>query len=149
MTKSKWLLAAMAFSSVALIPLPASAQVYLEIAPPAPRHEVIPAPRPGHVWQPGYWEWRDGHHVWVRGHWLRERRGMYWHPSRWEVRDGRWFFEPGGWYRERYAYNDYPGRRGPYGDRDRDGIPNAYDRDRDGDGVRDRRDEYPNNPRRW
>ena len=29
-------------------------------------------------------------------------------------------------------------RRGPYGDYDRDGIPNRYDRDANGDGVPDR-----------
>ena len=29
-------------------------------------------------------------------------------------------------------------RRGPYGDYDRDGIPNRYDRDKNGDGVPDR-----------
>lgn len=36
-------------------------------------------------------------------------------------------------------------RRGPYGDLDRDGIPNRYDRDRDGDGVRNRYDRLPDN----
>ncbi len=39
--------------------------------------------------------------------------------------------------------------RGPYGDLDRDGIPNHYDRDRDGDGVRNRYDRRPNNPYRY
>ena len=34
------------------------------------------------------------------------------------------------------------------GTRDRDGVPNRYDRDRDGDGVSNRRDAYPNDPRR-
>jgi len=33
-----------------------------------------------------------------------------------------------------------------YGDRDRDGVPNRYDRDRDGDGVPNRYDRNPNNP---
>ena len=37
---------------------------------------------------------------------------------------------------------------GPYGDLDRDGIPNQYDRDRDGDGARNRYDRYPDNPYR-
>ena len=37
---------------------------------------------------------------------------------------------------------------GPYGDLDRDGIPNQYDRDRDGDGVRNRYDRRPDNPYR-
>lgn len=34
-------------------------------------------------------------------------------------------------------------------DRDRDGVPNRRDRDRDGDGVPNRRDSAPNNPRRY
>ncbi|MGV3571350.1 MAG: hypothetical protein ACO1PB_12185 [Ramlibacter sp.] len=41
------------------------------------------------------------------------------------------------------------GRRGAYGDRDRDGVANRYDRDRDNDGVRNRNDARPNNPRRY
>jgi Ni/Co efflux regulator RcnB len=35
----------------------------------------------------------------------------------------------------------------PRYDRDRDGIPNRYDRDRDNDGIRNRNDPRPNNPR--
>ena len=147
MWKRKALLAALAVSSIGLIPIPASAQVgvYLDIAPPAPRHEVIPAPRHGYVWQPGYYDWRNGRHVWVRGYWVRERPGYYWHPSRWIERDGRYYFERGRWDRERYAYH---GRGNPHGDRDRDGVPNRYDRDRDNDGVPNRFDERPNNPYR-
>lgn len=38
---------------------------------------------------------------------------------------------------------------GPYGDLDRDGIPNIDDRDRDGDGVRNRHDRAPHNPYRY
>ena len=37
----------------------------------------------------------------------------------------------------------------PYGDLDRDGIPDLYDRDRDGDGIRNRYDRRPNNPYRY
>jgi hypothetical protein len=39
-------------------------------------------------------------------------------------------------------------RRGPYGDRDRDGIMNRRDHDRDGDGVPNRFDRLPDNPYR-
>ena len=39
-------------------------------------------------------------------------------------------------------------RLGPNGDMDRDGIANSVDRDRDGDGVANRNDDFPNNPRR-
>jgi hypothetical protein len=49
-------------------------------------------------------------------------------------------------------YDNYDNRRA-WGDRDHDGIPNAYDRydnryarDRDRDGVPDRYDRAPNNP---
>ena len=47
-------------------------------------------------------------------------------------------------------YDRPPPPRGQYygGDRDRDGVPNRYDRDRDGDGVPNRYDRRPNNPYR-
>ena len=149
MMKRKLLLGALAVSSIGVLPLPAAAQlsVYLDVAPPAPRYEVVPAPRAGYVWQPGFWEWRGDRHYWRKGYWVRERPGYYWHPSRWESDNGRWVMRPGGWYRERYAY--YDGRGRGYGDRDRDGVPNKYDRDRDNDGVPNRYDESPNNPRRY
>jgi hypothetical protein len=149
MIKRKLLLGALALSSIALVPIsaPAEVSVFLDIAPPAPRYEVVPPPRAGHVWQPGFWEWRGDRHYWRKGYWVRERPGYYWHPSRWENMNGRWVLRHGGWHRERYAY--YDDRRGPRGDRDRDGIPNAYDRDRDDDGVPNRFDHRPNNPRRY
>ena len=143
MNQRKLLLAALAVSSVGLIPLPSAAAVtlYVDAAPPAPRHEVVPAPRAGYVWQPGVWEYRNNHHVWHKGYWVKERHGYYWHPSRWEQRDGRWYMERGKWDRQRYA--------GLNGDRDRDGIPNRLDRDRDNDGVPNRVDRAPDNPRRY
>ena len=79
----------------------AFAAVIVEIAPPVPRVEVIPAPRVGHVWAPGYWVWRGHRHVWVEGHWIRERRGHHWQPHHWVEREGRWHFEEGRWERDR------------------------------------------------
>lgn len=149
MWKRRLLLGAIAAASIGMIPVPAAAEVgiFLDIAPPAPRYEIVPAPRAGYVWQPGYWDYRHGRHVWVRGHWVRERMGMYWHPYRWEQAEGRWVFRRGAWDRERWADNRWQERRA-YGDRDRDGVPNRYDRDRDGDGVPNRFDNAPDNPRR-
>ena len=36
-----------------------------------------------------------------------------------------------------------------HADRDRDGVPDRVDRDRDGDGVSNRQDRRPNDPRRY
>jgi hypothetical protein len=145
MLKRKLLVAALAASSIGFIAVPASAAVgiYVDIAPPAPRYEVVPTARPGYVWTPGYWDWRNNRHTWVKGTWVKERQGYYYHPSRWEQRDGRWTLERGTWDRQRWADN-----RGPRSDRDRDGIPDRRDGDRDGDGVANRNDRAPDNPRR-
>ncbi len=145
MLKRKMLLAALAAASIGFTAIPASAEVgiYLDVAPPAARYEVVPAGRPGYAWQPGVWDWRDGRHVWTKGRWVRERRGYYWHPTRWEQRDGRWSLERGRWDRERFA-EVRPRSRG---DRDHDGVPDRVDRDRDGDGVPNRLDRAPDNRR--
>ena len=115
----------------------AAVEVYVNIPPPAVRYEVVPAARAGYVWAPGYWNWRNNRHVWVKGNWQRERVGYFYHPHRWMEHDGRWKYERSRWDRNR-----------PMGDRDRDGVPNARDRDRDGDGVPNRLDSKPNNPNR-
>ena len=112
----KSLLVAMCAATMgaASLPLPVSAAtVYLDVAPPAPRVEVTPAPRAGHVWVPGYWDVRGHRHVWRRGHWERERHGYRYMEPRWSQHGGRWHLERGRWAR---------------GDRDGDGVPNAIDR---------------------
>ena len=58
--------------------------------------------------------------------------------------------EPAYGYGYGYGYRDYSYRDRPvYRDRDRDGIPDRRDRDRDGDRVPNRYDQYPNNPRAY
>jgi hypothetical protein len=82
---------------------PAAADVRVgigvRIAPPAPRVVVVPGPRRGYVWAPGYWRWNGRQHIWVDGRWLRERRGRIWIADRWEQRDGGWRYAPGHWER--------------------------------------------------
>jgi hypothetical protein len=46
-----------------------------------------------------------------------------------------------------YYDRDYRHSAG-YADRDRDGVPNRYDRDRDGDGTPNYADRRPGNPYR-
>jgi hypothetical protein len=116
-----------------------SVDIHLNIAPPPPRYEVIPAPRAGYIWSPGHWQWSRsaGRHVWLPGHWERVRAGYVYRAPRWVERGGRWYYETPRW------------------DRDGDGIPNRADptpsgpRDRDRDGVPDRRDARPDNPFRY
>ena len=147
MKQRKLLLAALAAGSITCaVPAFAAVDVFVDVAPPAARYEVVPAPRAGYVWQPGYWAYDHGHHAWHKGYWVKERRGYYWHPSRWEEREGRYHFVQGRWDRERYAENRW--NRGGHGDRDHDGVPNKFDRDKDGDGVPNRYDNAPNNPNR-
>ena len=119
----KTTLAAIAAATMGFAAVPQTgiaADIYFNVAPPAPRVEVIPAPRSGHVWAPGYWDLRGHRHAWVRGHWERERRGYRFVEPRWEQRDNRWYLERPRWHR---------------GDRDGDGVPNRMDR-------------APNNPNR-
>ena len=107
MWKREMLFAALVASTLGALPIAASARaIIVDEAPPPPRHEVVPEPRHGYVWAPGYWDYRHGHYVWVRGHFEREHHGMYWHPHRWVQREGRWEFERGHWDRERFAMRD-------------------------------------------
>jgi hypothetical protein len=73
--------------------------VAVDVRPPPPRVVVVPEPRRGYVWVPGYWRWSGREHVWVEGHFVRERRGWHWVPAHWDERGGRWFFSPGVWVR--------------------------------------------------
>lgn len=138
----KYILGAMVASAIAATgvakPVKADTDIYLNFGPPAVRYEAVPAARPGYVWAPGYWDWRGNRHVWVRGHYVRERPGYVYYAPRWSYSNGGWYLQRERWER---------GNRYAYGDRDRDGIPNRYDRDRDNDGVPNRYDAAPGNPR--
>ena len=77
----------------------ARTDVSITIGPPPPIVEVVPAPRYGYVWAPGYWDWNGHRHVWHKGYYVRERSGYRWEPHRW-VQDGdRWRMDRGHWNR--------------------------------------------------
>ena len=143
------LFAALVAASLGSVAVPASAAdigLSINIAPPAPRYEVVPAPRPGYVWAPGYWNWQHNRHVWVAGSWARARPGYVYAQPAWVDRGGRWELQRGGWNRHD---RDHDGVRDSHDhDRDNDGVRNNRDHDRDGDGVRNNRDSRPDNPRR-
>src|SRR5258705_8676689 len=81
MLNRKWVMGAIVASALGAIPAVASAAIYVDIAPPEARYEVVPAPRAGYVWAPGYYNYRNGRYVWTGGHWERERHWQYWPPG--------------------------------------------------------------------
>lgn len=107
--------------------------------PPPPRMQPRPNARRGHVWVEGHWEWSGNRYRWVDGNWVQMRRGYDYRQPQWVQANGQWRFERGGWYSGRG-----PGMRDRDGGRYGDGLRN----DRDRDGVPDRYDRQPDNPRR-
>jgi hypothetical protein len=99
MKRNQWLAALCVAAATGLAPTLSSAAVNIDIdvAPPAPRVEVMPDPRPGYVWAPGYWNWRGHEHVWVAGRFMRERRGQHWVPEHWTQNGQHWRMEKGHW----------------------------------------------------
>jgi hypothetical protein len=97
---------------VAALPAAARTNVdfFVNVAPPPVYQEVVPAPRVGYIWVPGYWDWRYGRYYWVAGSWARHRPG--------------------------YTTNRCAGTigtavtiaAGGWRDSDHDGVPNRYDR---------------------
>jgi hypothetical protein len=75
----------------------ARAFVDIDVAPPVARVEVVPAPRRGYTWAPGYWNWQGHRHVWVGGRWMHDRHGHHWVNDNWEQRNGHWHYDKGHW----------------------------------------------------
>jgi hypothetical protein len=97
--RKKILVAALALGAISIPIVSEARTVIVEVAPPPARVEVVPAPRVGYVWAPGYWNWNGHRHVWVGGRWVGERHGYHWEAHHWEEREGHWHFREGGWRR--------------------------------------------------
>ena len=100
MNMTKTLVAA-AFATAVSLPsaMARSPEVDIELnfGPPPPVYEVVPAPRAGYVWAPGYWDYERNRHTWRKGHWERERHGEHWTGGHWVQHDGRWHLNRGHW----------------------------------------------------
>lgn len=79
--------------------------VQVGVPPPAPVVEVIPAPRVGYVWVPGYYGWHGERHIWIKGRYVVERPGYSWVADRWVADGPRWRLERGYW-----APGGHPGK---------------------------------------
>jgi hypothetical protein len=74
-------------------------EVEIEVVPPAPRVEVIPAPPSvHHFWIHGYYGWNGATHYWIPGRYEVIRPGWGWSEARWAPVGRRWHFYPGHWY---------------------------------------------------
>lgn len=101
---------------------------------------VYAAPRPVYVEPQPVYTPAPGHYGrYDRQNW--ERRGPYGDHDRDGIAN---VYDPDSPRNQRRHARLY----GPYGDLDRDGIMNQDDRDRDGDGVRNRYDRLPDDPYR-
>lgn len=80
---------------------PALAQVYVNVAPPAPIAETRPmSPGSGYVWIAGHYKWNGYRYVWVNGHYAyRHCTGGYWVAGQWvQGPHGRWHYKDGHWH---------------------------------------------------
>jgi len=128
---------AAALMSLGTLALPTAAladvAVSVNFGPPAPVYEAVPAPRPGHVWAPGHYEYRHSRYVWTKGQWMDARPGYAYRGPNWVERNGRWYYSQARWDHDgdgvANRYDRHPNRPDPARyDRDRDGVPNAHDR---------------------
>ncbi|MBV9155144.1 MAG: YXWGXW repeat-containing protein [Acidobacteriaceae bacterium] len=91
-----------ALLGIALAVGSANAQVYVRIAPPAPRREVIiERPGPNYVWVGGYHRWEGNGYVWVPGTWVVPPQPYYhrWVPGHWKHTWHGWVWVEGHWRR--------------------------------------------------
>jgi hypothetical protein len=102
--RNKLLLCTLFMLGAASTPALAEVSIGVEIAvpPPAARVEIVPPPRPGFYWAPGYWRWEGSRHAWVEGRWIEDRPGYSWVPDRWLPRANRHQFHPGHWERDEH-----------------------------------------------
>ena len=85
----------------AIIATPAEPQVVIvQTAPPPLRTELVPAPREGYVWAPGYWSWDGTGYTWVDGRMVPEQPGVVYVAPRWEAANGGYAFHGERWARD-------------------------------------------------
>jgi hypothetical protein len=81
-------------------PAPADV-VIVDVAPPAPRVEDMPAARDGYVWASGYWTWNGSSYEWVPGRYVPALAGYRYVAPRWESLDGGYVMRGEQWVPDR------------------------------------------------
>jgi WXXGXW repeat (2 copies) len=75
----------------------ASFEFDVNVAPPPERVEVVPAPRPGYIYEPGHYAYDGDRYVWRDGRYFEEREGHHYIPYSLEKRGDRWHYRAGHW----------------------------------------------------
>ena len=76
----------------------AAADITIDVPPPAPRIEVVPAPRAGYVWAPGSYAWKNKAYEWTTGSWQRPpHEGYGWVRPTYVPIGGHYYYQPGRW----------------------------------------------------
>ena len=94
---------AIALASAFVAPLAVQAAILVvDVAPPAPVYEQMPA-RQGYIVTPGYYRYDEARraHTWVKGDYLAERRGEHYVGAEWRAQEGRYQFNEGRWERDK------------------------------------------------
>lgn len=92
--------AAPAAPAAVAVPSPTGASSIVVMQAPPTVQQEVPSPRPSsnHVWQAGYWTWRNSRYEWMAGHWeVPPRYGAVWVPPRWQPEGTSWRFYEGYW----------------------------------------------------
>ena len=111
-------------AALTAVPLCAPAQVSINInvpglvamAPPPPRYEVVPVARPGYVWVPGNWQYRESAYGWRPGYWEPARPDFVYAPGRWVQADGGWRWVEPSWKASRHAEGRHHGHHEDWDD---------------------------------
>ena len=72
-------------------------EIEIRTAPPPDRVEVMPAPRPGFVYERGHYLYDGEKYIWQEGKFFQEKEGQRYVPYAFEKRGETWFYRPGYW----------------------------------------------------
>jgi len=88
---------ALGLLGTATLSIAAPSEIEIRVAPPADRVEVVPAPRPGYIYERGHYVWDGNRYTWQEGRFLKEREGHRYVPYALEKRGDTYYFRRGHW----------------------------------------------------
>ena len=74
-----------------------SVEVEIGVAPPPEREVIVPAPRPGFIYERPHYTWDGRAYTWSEGRYIEERQGHVYVQPMVEPRGERYYFRSGHW----------------------------------------------------